>query len=192
MVKELRIYYEGDGALKPGFRIFLREVWDVALARRCSVRLIEVKGRPVRDFHKARRANPEAWNILLLDSEEAITVPLSEFCLRKNLAGLFDSVFWMAQCMESWFLADIECLKNYYDDGFQETAMRGNPQVEQIPKQDVHSRLNVATRNSGKGKYHKTRHAPDLLGRIKPELVKAAAPNCKRLFESLLKNLAEG
>jgi len=92
--------------------------------------------------------------------------------------------------MESWFLADPESLKKYYGDGFGENALRSNPHVEEIPKADVLSRLKAATRGTQKREYHKTGHAPALLARIDPALVKTAAPNCKRLFTALLHKLA--
>ncbi len=93
--------------------------------------------------------------------------------------------------MEAWFLADPESLSKYYRNGFRKDSLVGNPQVEQIPKADVYEKLKAATRGTQKREYHKTGHAPDLLARIDPELVKAAAPHCKRLFNALLTKLAE-
>ena len=190
MVTEIRIYFEGDSALKPGFDEFLGEIKELASSRRCRFRLIDANGTPAADFRDALRSNPAAWNVLLLDSEEAISGPLSEFCRKKGLPNLSDQIFWMAQIMESWFLADPESLKKYYGDGFGENALRSNPHVEEIPKADVLSRLKAATRGTQKREYHKTGHAPALLARIDPALVKTAAPNCKRLFTALLHKLA--
>jgi hypothetical protein len=191
MVTEIRIYFEGDSALKPGFHKFLGEIREAWGSRQCRFRLIDANGTPVEDYRDGMKANPDAWNILLLDSEDAITEPLADLCTRKGLAGFSDSVFWMVQTMESWFLADQEALRKYYGDGFQENALKGNPRVEQIPKTDVQSRLKAATKGTQKGEYHKTGHAPHLLAKIDPELVKSAAPNCKRLFDTLLAKLAE-
>jgi hypothetical protein len=68
--------------------------------------------------------------VLLLDSEDP-----QEFQLRKrDLEGCDpDSIFWMVQIMESWFLADVEALKTVFK-GLSEAAIRGNPNVEEIPK----------------------------------------------------------
>ncbi|MCP5117168.1 MAG: DUF4276 family protein [bacterium] len=66
----------------------------------------------------------------------------------------------------------------------------GNRYVEQIPKRDVLDSLHDATRKTKKGSYHKTKHAPTLLAAINPERVRAAAPNCDRLFESMTARLA--
>jgi hypothetical protein len=191
MVTEIRIYFEGDEALRPGFRAFLGQIADAARFRRCRFSLIAANGTPVPDFHTAIKTHPNAMNVLLLDSEDAITQPLPELCTRKGLSGHSERVFWMAQAMESWLLADPDSLKKYYGNGFGENALRSNPHVEEIPKSDVLSRLKAATKTTKKREYHKTGHAPDLLAKVKPELVKAAAPNCKRLFEELLAKLAE-
>jgi hypothetical protein len=191
MVTEIRIYFEGDSALKPGFDKFLQGIKTAARSQRCIFRLIATNGTPAADFHTAIKTLPAALNVLLLDSDETIAGDLAAFCDKKRLAGLSDQVFWMAQIMESWFLADPESLNRYYRDGFQKNALDGNPKVEQIPKSDVLSRLKAATRGTKKREYHKTGHAPDLLAKIDPDLVTTAAPNCKRLFDVLLERLAE-
>jgi hypothetical protein len=191
MVKEIRIYFEGDSALKPGFHKFLSEVETKARSRRWRFQLIAAGGTPAQDYRDGRKANPDAWNFLLLDSDETIAGDLADLCARKDLAGFSDSVFWMAQIMEAWFLTDPESLSKYYRDGFRKDALVGNPQVEQIPKSDVYARLRAATQGTQRREYHKTRHAPDLLAKIKPELVRAAAPHCKRLFNALLEKLSE-
>jgi hypothetical protein len=194
MVTELRIYFEGDNQLRPGFHGFLKEMKAAAAAgkKRCRFQLIEAKGTPVQDFRDALRTHPDAWNVLLLDSEAPIAGSLADLCRRNKLDSAHEgSVFWMVVVMESWFLADIAALKAYYGEGFQENAATGNPEVEKILKADVYSKLKSATKNTKPGQYHKTRHAPALLGAIDVNLVKAAAPNCERMFRMILGKLAE-
>ena len=103
---------------------------------------------------------------------------------------LEDRVFWMVQVMESWFLADVAALQVYYGQGFQETALPKNPKVEEVFKADVLSGLKNATRNTPKGRHHKTGHAPEILRGIDPQKVRTAAPHCERMFATLLR-LAE-
>ncbi|MGB7723574.1 MAG: DUF4276 family protein, partial [Bryobacteraceae bacterium] len=98
-----------------------------------------------------------------------------------------DTVFWMVQCMEAWFLADAEALRRYYGKNFRENAVRLNPKVEEIPKSDVFEALKTATKGTSKGPYHKTKHAPFLLRLINPALVKQSSGHCRRLFESVPK-----
>jgi hypothetical protein len=49
--------------------------------------------------------------------------------------------------------------------------------------------LKQATRQTQKGRYHKTQHAPRILESLDPTKVRRAAPNCDRLFRELLAKL---
>lgn len=111
MVTKLRIYFEGDDRLRPGFRQFLAEIAEVARRERCHFDLIATDGTPVEDFRDAVKTRRDAWNILLLDSED----PEELLLRKKRLEGCDQgSVFWMVQIMESWFLADIEALEEVF------------------------------------------------------------------------------
>jgi hypothetical protein len=183
MVSEIRVYFEGDDKLRPGFRAFFKEIDDIAKSKRCYFRLIDAKGTPIQDFYDGIKANPNSWNVLLLDSEE----PLNGCSRSKQIdAKHEDSVYWMVELMESWFLADLKALCAFYGNRVQEAALRGNPKVEEIPKGDVMARVKRA---SG-GTYHKTAHAPKLLEVIDPALVRNAADNCDRMFRLILEKLA--
>jgi len=65
----IRIYFEGDPRLKPGFGAFLREIEERARIKSWRFDLIATEGAPARDFGIAPRKHPGSWNILLLDSE---------------------------------------------------------------------------------------------------------------------------
>jgi hypothetical protein len=115
MVGEIRIYFEGDDALREGFRVFFREL-DELLG--CPVRPIAGRGRDqaIVDFQIAIRKHPNALNCLLIDSDGPDEGKLFEsICQPKGIVPQFrETVFWMVQSMESWFLADTEALSNYY------------------------------------------------------------------------------
>lgn len=96
----------------------------------------------------------------------------------------------MVQIMEAWFLADLEAIERYYGSNFRANALRGNPRIEEIPKELIYERLKAATRETGKGEYHKTGHAPNLLLAISPDRVRQASPNCQRIFDVVLGRLA--
>ena len=192
MVKGLRIYFEGDNQLRPGFRSFLTQIVQAATAQRCRVDFVATGGTPVADFHAALISHPDALHVLLLDSDGPIDGPLANLCHSKKLDPSHEgSVFWMVEVMESWFLADTAALKAYYGDSFRENTVKGNPEVEKILKADVYSRLKRATKDTKRGEYHKTKHAPALLAAIDVSLVRAAAPNCERMFRIMLGKLAE-
>jgi hypothetical protein len=91
MVTELRIYFEGDGKLKPGFHEFLKEIRIAAQSDRCRFRLIDTNGTPVEDFRDALEQTQRhgmsfclIWNVLLLDSDTPHTGSLADLCRRKR------------------------------------------------------------------------------------------------------------
>jgi Domain of unknown function (DUF4276) len=176
----IRIYYEGSKLLKPGFDAFFSDLKLRARERKVELRLIASDSgtNAWDDFQIALKANPKAWNLLLVDSEG---------CSRTNRPN----VFWMIEMMESWFHADKERLEKFYGAGFNRNALKANPRVEQIPKKDVIAGLRGATKNTQKGDYfdHKTEHGPRLLEMIRPSLVRKAAPDCERLFRTVLGRL---
>jgi hypothetical protein len=181
MRSEIRIYFEGDKSLKAGFDAFLAETKERAGVARCRLSIVATGGKPERDFAIARRKHPAAWNILRRDSEGPL--------LPNPLASEGDSIFWMVEAMESWFHADKDALEGHYKTGFRKTALKPNPNVEEISKRDLFEGLNAAAKDTLKGQYHKTKHAPALLQAIKPALVRKAAPNCERLFTAVLDKL---
>jgi len=185
---EIRIYFEGDKALRSGFHRFFSGIYQAARAKRWELRLIATGGTPRDDFSVAINTHPDAINVLLLDSESRDDGRLTERILREQgwPREVESCVFWMVEMMESWFHADQESLSRFYRDGFNRSALSRNPRVEEIPKRDLEHGLKEATRHSQKGKYHKIHHAPELLACIDPALVQAAAPNCRKMFDDLL------
>ena len=88
----------------------------------------------------------------------------------------------MVQLMESWFLADRSSLREYYGSDLHENSLPRNREVERVPKADVLDGLKRATRNTGKGAYHKGARAPRILEKLDPNRVRAAARHCDRLI----------
>lgn len=89
--------------------------------------------------------------------------------------------------MESWFLADVKTLESFFGRGFRRQTLWGNPNIEDVPKQDVLSRLERATSDTGKGRYSKGAHSFDILAMLDPEKVTKASHHAKRFIDSLLK-----
>lgn len=93
----------------------------------------------------------------------------------------------MVQCMESWFLADRETLKDFFGQGFRDSALppAENP-VETIDKTKLLNSLKEATRHcQTKGQYSKGDHAFKLLAQLDPAKVVAASPWAKRFIDIL-------
>jgi Domain of unknown function (DUF4276) len=185
MPAEIRIYFEGDKLLKPGFEAFLRELRERARNKRCGFRMISSKsGEEARqDFETALEENRSAWSILLRDSEGP---------LRRNIAVPHAGrVFWMVEMMGAWFHAAPSALAEFYGARFQKSALKAVPNVERIAKKDLEKRLGAATSKTAKGNYfrNKTTHGPQLLALIDLTLVRKAAPNCERLFQAVRQHL---
>ena len=133
--------------------------------------------------------------LLLVDSEASFSGISNQWAHLKNRdhwdqpPGANDEhVYLMVECMESWFLADQDCLKKYFGQGFNESSLLGNFQVETIPKADVFNSLKLATRTSkSKGEYGKGKHSFEILAKIDPNKVETVAPNVKRLLDFLKK-----
>ena len=91
----------------------------------------------------------------------------------------------MVQAMESWLIADVEALKKFYGQDFNDRSIPGNRDVEAISNNEVGMALKAATRNTSKGKYHKIHHGPKILELLDVTKVRKAAPHCDRLFTTL-------
>ncbi len=91
----------------------------------------------------------------------------------------------MVQAMEAWIVADPSALAKYYGQGFRLAALPKTQNPEDVSKQDLERGLRQATQGTSKGRYHKIRHASDLLRRIDASAVTSRCAYCKRLFETL-------
>jgi hypothetical protein len=93
----------------------------------------------------------------------------------------------MVQCMESWFLADRQKLKDFFGQGFLDNALPSAAiPVETIAKTAVLDSLKNATRHcQPKGQYGKGDHSFKLLAQLDPAKVVAASPWAKRFVDIL-------
>lgn len=148
------------------------------------------------DFKQAVKEGRDA--VLLVDSESAVCdahekLPWAHLKQQdgweKPDRTTDDQCHLMVQCMESWFLADVEAVATYYNQGFNRKHFPVQGQnVETIDKADVYSRIENAIRACSKNTYSKGRHSFEILGRIDPEKIKAASKWAERFFETLSKN----
>lgn len=166
-MKRLRIYFEGDPALREGFRKFFhglnRDVTFIALRSNWN------------KFEQARIDHPNDECVLLRDSEG----PAPKQAAKDQ--------FFMVQMMESWFLADTEAAAAYFGKGFQASSLPKSIDVEAVSKDRVLKALSAATRGTAKKDYfeNKLRHANALLKAVDPAKVRKAAKHCERIFAKL-------
>jgi len=167
------------------------------------------------DYITAIKNGEEA--LLLVDSESDIIVPVNDSSYdsdnlkawkpwhhlmnrRGSTGELADS--WekptgasdldchlMVQSMESWFLTDVEALKDYFGKRFREKSLPSREEVERIPKDTVLSSLNNASRDTQKGSYVKGAHSFEILARIDPEKVVSRSPWAMRFVTVLTERM---
>lgn len=97
----------------------------------------------------------------------------------------------MVQVMESWFLADRETLKEFFGQGFQESALpAASHPIELLPKDELYRALKQATQHcKTKAEYSKGEHSFKLLAKIDSAKVMAASPWARRLVDELKKKM---
>ena len=182
----------GKAAIRRGMDRFLRSAKDAA--RTAGIGWDLVPCGPRNETYKRFRAalnqtRESVANILLVDAEAGVTTNARVHLENQESwdlsAARDDAVHLMVQTMETWIVADPEALARYYGQGFKFDRLSHWTDLELEPKTQIENRLRAATRRTTKGRYHKIKHASELLRRIDPARVRARCPHCKRFFEDL-------
>lgn len=201
----VRIYVEGGGPSRQA-QVPLREgfskLFEKVLGRRAKPKVIACGSRNEAfcDFTRALQSYPDALCILLVDSEGPVkqgTSPWAHVSARegdqwRRPDGVSDGqLHLMVQAMEAWLVADPEALAAYYKQGFRESALPHQQNVEQISKRELNDALARATRDSKtKGRYAKS-HGFELIALVDPQKVRARSGYAARLFDTLLQDSAD-
>jgi hypothetical protein len=130
--------------------------------------------------------------LLLLDSEDIVASGKSNWQhLKERKVDNFDKpkgagdddAYLMICTMETWFLADREALKTFFP-GLNENRLPAWKDLEKVPKDDVYTALDGATKACEQS-YSKGRLSFELLGKIDPIKVEDRCPAAKRLLDRL-------
>lgn len=191
----IRVYVEGgfEGSTKTNCRKAFSTFPAKVVRPECfKVIASGSRSQAFQDFCSALRRHPGDYNVLLVDSETAVTKrPWQHLHDREGdnwpkPDGVDDDqAHLMVQVMEAWFLADQDTLSAYYKQGFLRNSLPRQRNIERIDKKTVIESLSHASKGTQKGPYHKTGHGFDLLELIDPALVQAASSHAADLFAVL-------
>ena len=192
------IYMEGGGsgsgtkaALRRGMDALLGPLKQAARDKSLHWKLVCCGPRDAafRGFRKAVGEAEGAIVLLLVDSEGPVSAGPCEHLRARDgwevTAVEAGSVHLMVQTMEAWIVADADALNRYYGQNFKAGLLPRAGDLESVAKNEVERSLCRATEHTGKGRYHKIKHASDLLQRVDAEKVKARCRHCRRLFDEL-------
>jgi hypothetical protein len=198
MVSEIRIYVEGGGRdsgsrriIREGLNEFFSPLVRLARKHRIAWKVIPCGSRndTFENFMLALGEHPRAFNVLLVDSEERVSLPRWEHLRRQDHWKVGDlpedRCHLMVQTIEAWLVADPETLAAFYGQGFLRGSLPKRQDVEAIAKEDLIRALDRATSRTQKGRYHKISHCADLLGLLDQNRVRSRARHCDLLFTTL-------
>lgn len=205
---EIKLYVEGGGKgshkratikLQQGFDSFFGELKQAARKKKISFRIIPAGNTQSTydDFIFSVANSPaQSFNLLLVDSDGAVAdgETARAFLQKKYKGWKLQTIadhqcHLMVQIMESWFIADVDALKSFYGQGFQESPIPKNKNVEKIEKTTIEKSLSSTTAKTQKGEYHKIEHGAKLLELINPQKVRKAAQHCEKLFTVIKKSI---
>jgi len=224
MVKEIAIYLEGGGdkpetlaPFRQGMSTFLNPLVEEARKHRIRWSVIPCGGRSqaYEAFKSALKTDPDTYNVLLVDAEEAVsdrekpwehlkTRPGDEWT--KPAKAKDEHCHLMIVTMETWFLADVPSLTELLKKtkGFDPSVFPAMPPAPRPPragdksaphkpitflesksKSAVNAILRKAFRQTDAGEYRKIDHGAKMLAAIDPDKVRQQCPSCERLFKAL-------
>ena len=204
---EIKLYVEGGGKgshkratikLQQGFDSFFKEIKELARSKKISFKIIPAGNTQSTydDFIFSVENSPQSFNLLLVDSDDALgeNEPARSFLQKKYKKWKLKTVkdeqcHLMVRIMESWLIADVDALKEFYGQGFNAGAIPKNRNVEEITKEQIEKSLKSAIAKTNKNEYHKIEHGAKLLEKINPKKVCEAAPHCEKLFDEIIKIL---
>ena len=198
-MSSIAIYMEGGGkgrdtkvALRQGMDMFLNPLKEAARNKSWHWKLFPRGSRneAFRSFEHAFKNNEARIIILLVDAEGPVKTSVRAHLKSRDKWNLDfttnDNVHLMIQTMETWIVADVAALTDYYGQNFQQSALPLTSELEAISKSEITRSLKRATKPTQKKEYHKIRHASEILKRIDSSKVRQRCQSCERLFNTVL------
>ena len=178
-------------ALRQGMDTFLQPLKEAARDKALGWKLVccGPRNEAFQRFQNAVNSRDNVVNVLLVDAEGPVKNPARRHLQDRDGWNLRftpeETVHLMVQTMETWIVADATALTSYYGQDFRANKLPKATNLETVPKTTVERSLDEATKSTQKGRYHKIRHASDLLKLIDVESVKERCAHCQRLFDEI-------
>lgn len=198
-MRKVSLYIEGGGSsrntmrpLRTGFSKFLRNAGIDS--RKIQIKVCGDRDETHKRFVRACEDGGADYKMLLVDSEGPVNSTPKQHLRNRDgwkVNESEDQYHLMVQAMEAWLIADREAVKQYYGQGFQESAIPAAQDVEQIDKDLPKSSLDKAAKKTNKEGYQEIRDGARLLAKINPEEVRKKARHCERLFLTLTSKIEE-
>jgi len=164
-----------NGNLRIGFhKLLIKELKEDSIPR---IIMGESKKESIKKFINS---NKESSLLIDLDKEESYR--MSDL-VENNLKDSDDFVFYMIQEMEAWFFSQPEILHDFYPD----IPLNNFTHKDIMKINNPAELLQEITQFSKSRKYHKIKHAVELLPQLDTGKLKSDFPEFKRLIE-ILKN----
>ena len=132
---------------------------------------------------------------MLIDSEDRMTDTEAAWAHVKARDGWEkprgvsdEQVLLMTTCMETWIVVDPAALARHYGHSLQISALPPLVNVESRTRDDVHARLESATRGCSNA-YAKGKRSFEVLGQIDPKALEPHLPSFVRMLRILRNKL---
>ncbi len=163
-----------NGDLRNGFATLLEKRLKGRMPR---IVMGEGKEQTIKKFQNEKRTTKKFLLIDLDAPKEKRTEVLHELKLQDEEAN----AFFMIQAVEAWFFSQPEILDEWFGEAISKKIPNKDPQEISKPDEE----LQKWTRLSPKGKYHKVRHAVELLKQLDVKKLQKDFPDVEQLFSTL-------
>jgi hypothetical protein len=197
---KIKLYIEGGGD-SPRQDTEFRAGWT-AFFEKAGLKEARKMPKPIRGGGReqtfdayctaVKTRKPDELPLLLVDSEDVVKaghdawqhLKARDKWTKPKDAGKNDA-FLMITCMETWFIADREALKDFFKGCWNDKALPNWPDLEKVERKKAYAALVKATANCGERQYAKGKVSFELLKVINPAVIETKFPSAKALLRRL-------
>jgi hypothetical protein len=176
MVKRSYLFIEGtkdisNGNLREGFNKLLVKKLEGKMP---TISMGDGKKQTIDKFKNSSNSN-------MLCDLDAAEAKIADDLKENEISEYKDSVFYMIQEMEAWFISQPEILDNFYNVAISKKLTKKHASLFEEPDKE----LQRITKDTKKKTYHKVNHGAQLLKLLDIDKLMKDFPEFKRLIEKL-------